>query len=413
MRFGLIGKPIKHSLSPLIHGKLHDVPYTLFETLDLGGTLDHSSLTLLNVTMPLKQEAFKIAQEKGPWALKTEAVNTLIKGPNGWAGFNTDASALHMLFSEWFKGRTSPSIHILGRGATAQTIIHVLNDLNLVDIHVYARTPRDGEKSWADLTHTSGILMNATPLGLKESPQEYPFDLNIISQFDGVFDVLYHPYRTPLIQAAIQKNVPAYSGLRMLIKQAIHAVNKTELKGSLKASEFDVFKSTLYESLNIVIIGMPQAGKSTWGKALAKYLQRPFYDLDEIITQTTKKTPQTWIETMGEEVFRNTENQTLKSLENVRGAVIATGGGTVMDADNVWRLKTNGVCVYLKAPVPRSFDATRPLSQDINAYQNLLKTRTPVYERVCDYTVERDLDTKKMFSTWEEKHEAFLRNQWT
>lgn len=413
MTFGLIGTPIKHSLSPFIHEKLHDVPYTLFETLDLGGTLDNPTLTLLNVTMPLKQEAYKMAQEKGPWALKTKAVNTLIKGPNGWAGFNTDASALHMLFSEWFKGRTSLSIHILGRGATAQTIIHVLKDLNFSEIHVYARTPRAGEKAWDDLIHASGILINATPLGLKESPQEYPFDLNIISQFVAVFDVLYHPYRTPLIQAAIDKNIPAYSGLRMLVKQAIHAVNKTDFKNHLKASEIDVFQSVLHESLNIVIIGMPQAGKSTWGKALAKYLKRPFYDLDDIITETTNKTPQTWIETMGEEAFRKTENQTLKSLESVRGAVIATGGGTVLDSDNVWRLKANGVFLYLKAPVPESFDASRPLSQNINAYQALLKTRTPVYERVCDYAVERDLDTNKMISRWEKKHETFLHNQWT
>lgn len=413
MRFGLIGKPIKHSLSPAIHSRLHDVPYSLFETLDLMRTLNHADLSMLNVTMPLKHEAFNSAKKKGPWALKTHAVNTLVKTKQGWEGFNTDASALHELFSEWFNDKKASPMHILGRGSTAQTIVAVLKELRLTDIHIYARTPRPNEKTWKDLSRASGILINATPLGLKESPQDYPFDLSVVQRFDAVFDVLYYPYRTPLLQAAIQSKIPTYSGLRMLIKQAIHAVKKTEWQNAFNATECDLFHSVLHESLNIVIIGMPQAGKTTWGKALAKYLNRPFYDLDDIITQSTQKSPQAWIETLGEEAFRKTENQILKTLHSVRGAVIATGGGTVMHSDNVWRLKANGVLVYLQAPSPESFDASRPLSATHNAYQSLLKTRTPVYERVCDYKLDRHIDRQKMVDTWEEKHEAFLRNQWT
>ena len=222
MSFGLIGGSIQHSLSPMIHKLLHDMPYPLYETLDLKGTLSLPSLNALNVTMPLKKAAFEVVHAHDDWAVKTGAVNTLIKTSDGWHGYNTDASALYELFSKWFKNDSEKAVHILGNGATSRTIQVVLNALGFTDITVHARHPKPGESTWDGLRHASGILMNATPLGLHESENEYPFDLHHVKQFDAVFDVLYTPYRTPLIQAAIRHGVRWTSGLTMLILQAIH-----------------------------------------------------------------------------------------------------------------------------------------------------------------------------------------------
>lgn len=409
--WGLIGTPIKHSLSPMIHAKLHDRPYHLYETLDLNKTLEIPHLMALNVTTPLKNKAFEIAQSKDPWAHKTHAVNTLVKKEDGWHGSNTDASALFSLFSRWFKKTTRP-VHILGNGATAHTIIEVLKALGFSHITVHARRPKAGEKTWEDLKAAAGILINATPLGLKETKHEYPFDLSVVRQFEAVFDVLYTPYRTPLIQEAQRNNIPWHSGLSMLVTQAQLAVELAHLKpftGSVQA----VFESVLDARLNIVLIGMPQAGKTTWGKALANHLKRPFYDLDEWITQTSEMTPQTWIETRGEAAFRMAEKKALHTLIDVRGAVIATGGGTILDTDNVSQLKAHGVLVYLNADAPETLSASRPLSSDIEAYQTLLKARTPIYQRVCDYEIQRHTDMKTMLQEWEERHATFLRHQWT
>ncbi len=412
MSFGLIGGSIQHSLSPMIHKLLHDMPYPLYETLDLKGTLSLPTLKALNVTMPLKKAAFEMAHAHDDWAELTGAVNTLIKTPEGWHGYNTDASALYELFSKWFKNDSEKAVHILGNGATARTIRVVLSALGFQDITVHARHPKAGESTWESLRDASGILMNATPLGLHETANDYPFDLNRVTQFDAVFDVLYTPYRTPLIQAAIRHGIRWTSGLSMLIQQAIHGAKLAQPKIPLKADAQTVFKTVLKNDLNIVIIGMPQAGKSTFGNALARHLNRPFFDVDAIIKETTGKAPHTWIESSGEAAFRRIEHETVKKLESQRGVVIATGGGTVLDPENVARLKAKGVLVYLQAPDPVSLDASRPLSSTIDAYHILKKTRTPLYERVCDYAIHRHEDFEIMKEKWEVSHDTFLRHQW-
>ena len=98
---------------------------------------------------------------------------------------------------------------------------------------------------------------------------------------------------------------------------------------------------------NIIIIGMPGAGKSTMGVVLAKTLGRNFIDTDIVIQEHARKLLQEIIDAEGPEAFLAIEEKTILSL-HCRNAVIATGGSVVFSEKAMEHLKVRGVVIYLK-----------------------------------------------------------------
>ena len=97
---------------------------------------------------------------------------------------------------------------------------------------------------------------------------------------------------------------------------------------------------------NIVLIGMPGCGKSTFGKRMAKRLQLPFYDADTVLEEREQRTIKAFF-AESEDAFRAAETRTLAYLAECDGAVIATGGGAVKRAENMELLKRGGVVVFI------------------------------------------------------------------
>jgi shikimate kinase len=107
---------------------------------------------------------------------------------------------------------------------------------------------------------------------------------------------------------------------------------------------------TLPHEKKIFLMGLPGCGKTFIGKKLATTLQRPFFDLDELITQHTGKTIVNIFTEEGEEAFRKIETETLRQYIFPQNAVVALGGGTPCFNDNISWLKKNGITIYIKAP---------------------------------------------------------------
>lgn len=106
---------------------------------------------------------------------------------------------------------------------------------------------------------------------------------------------------------------------------------------------------------NIVLIGMPGCGKSTFGKRMAKRLQLPFYDADSVLEEREQRTIKAFF-AESEEAFREAETRTLAYLAECDGAVIATGGGAVKRAENMELLKRGGVVILSTANRKTSSD---------------------------------------------------------
>jgi shikimate kinase len=147
---------------------------------------------------------------------------------------------------------------------------------------------------------------------------------------------------------------------------------------------------------SIALIGMMGMGKSVVGKALEQKTGLPRFDTDEIISSKSKMPITEIFSTHGEEHFRNLETETLRSMSLEEPAIIVTGGGIVLRAENMDLLRQLGTVVWLDAD-----EATlrtrirglsdRPLLQTANpraALSELLAAREPLYRRAADLRVD-------------------------
>lgn len=151
---------------------------------------------------------------------------------------------------------------------------------------------------------------------------------------------------------------------------------------------------------NIVLIGFMGTGKSVIGRRLARILRRRFVDTDREIERLTGKTVARIFSEDGEIRFRSEENLLCRKLAEPQGLVIATGGGTVLDPENVANLKAGGVLIGLTATpdvilerVGRKGD--RPLLRGSNKrakIEELMRARAGVYD-VADLTVDTGLSS--------------------
>ena len=123
-RFAVLGSPIEHSKSPLIHNYIFeqskfDARYERFEVSELPGFLEaHSNFSGFSLTMPLKDQAFEIATTMDASASITKSVNTLVPIEGGWHGYNTDVYGIQQAV-----GFDPEVVAVIGSGATARSAL--------------------------------------------------------------------------------------------------------------------------------------------------------------------------------------------------------------------------------------------------------------------------------------------------
>ncbi|BAZ12804.1 shikimate kinase [Calothrix sp. NIES-4071] len=147
----------------------------------------------------------------------------------------------------------------------------------------------------------------------------------------------------------------------------------------------------LLQGLNIYLIGMMGAGKTTVGRLLAEHLQYRFLDTDDVITKAAGKTINELFAQNGEEAFRSLESDVLSKVCAHTKLAVATGGGIILQRRN-WSYLHCGLVVWLDAPIDLLYnrlaaDTTRPLLQDADPKEKL---RTLAEKRQALYS-EADL----------------------
>ncbi len=144
---------------------------------------------------------------------------------------------------------------------------------------------------------------------------------------------------------------------------------------------------------NVILIGMPGAGKSTVGVVLAKRLGYDFVDTDLLIQRTAGKSLQAIINEDGLEVFRQIEEEVLLGLK-VEQTVVATGGSAIYSSPAMEHLKRNGTAVFINTPLPvlqlRIADmSTRGMViSPGDSFTELFIERNPLYRKFADIVVD-------------------------
>jgi shikimate kinase len=111
----------------------------------------------------------------------------------------------------------------------------------------------------------------------------------------------------------------------------------------------DMTEPQLSRKANLVLIGYRATGKSSVGAALARRLNRPLVDLDEVLVAEAGCTIADLVARSGWEEFRRREKELARRFGKRSGQVLATGGGVVLDLENVAVLRENGLLIWLKA----------------------------------------------------------------
>lgn len=171
----------------------------------------------------------------------------------------------------------------------------------------------------------------------------------------------------------------------------------------------------------IYLVGMPGAGKSTVGRALAKCLRLTFVDADHAITDRTGVAIATIFDLEGESGFRQREAALIEELSALSDIVVATGGGVIMRENNRALLRATGVVIYLRAKIDdlwarTQHDNKRPMLRAENPHAvlaSLLEIREPLYAEIADLVVET-VGYPKVTRLAQEIADRMVQNQlWT
>ncbi|WP_121115810.1 shikimate dehydrogenase family protein [Croceibacterium ferulae] len=258
----VIGEPIAQSKSPVIHG--HWLERAGIEgeyrrcLVSAEGLADYLAERRAdpawhgcNVTMPHKQAVLPLLDHVSPLATRIGAVNTIVRGIDGTlAGHNTDAPGfLEPLRPLLAQSHLLRMARVLGTGGAARAIVAALADAGFVLV-LAGRDPAKARALLDELAPASGglehhavslahfadptdfafddrqglldLVVNASPLGMAGQPP-LAFDLSHMPPGSVVYDIVTHPARTPLLDAASAAGLPTVDGLNMLIGQAAKA----------------------------------------------------------------------------------------------------------------------------------------------------------------------------------------------
>ena len=247
VKAAVLGNPIAHSLSPVLHGKA-------FEVLGISGTYEAikvesgglseflrrqgQSYDYLSLTMPLKEEVLDIAKASSikvdDLAQRIQSVNTLVKSGTGWSATSTDGSGFIKALANAGYDHFN-SVLILGAGGTARAVAGALDEI-ADSVSIMGRSIRRNAGIaacfrklvpefivWDDQIDLRqfDLVVNTTPSGAADLVAE-----NIPSKVEGLlFDVLYKPWPTLIARRWSDGGGKVISGLELLLYQGIDQIN--------------------------------------------------------------------------------------------------------------------------------------------------------------------------------------------
>lgn len=251
--YGIIGHPVAHSLSPLLHNRAFEARkenavYLAFDVdpKELPAAVDSIKalgIRGLNITLPHKEQIMFYLDTAAQTVDKAiGAVNTLVIDKGLIMGFNTDQHGFLEDVREALRFEPkNKSVLLLGAGGSARAVAFGLLGAGVSEMTVLNRTIDRGEgfrdylKSFfpeCSITSVSTIadlhgreldlLVNCTSCGMKKE-DPYPVNPEVLDQCAAVYDLIYAPTETRLLQEAARRGKPAVNGLGMLIRQAVMA----------------------------------------------------------------------------------------------------------------------------------------------------------------------------------------------
>ena len=441
---GLIGNPVKHTLSPLIHKSLASmtginmvyVPFEVKEKELKNAIKGAVALDIqgMNVTIPYKTDVIPFLDDVDPLAKAIGAVNTLVRTENGgFKGYNTDMTGLYHAMQDEGIELKDQTVVILGAGGVARPTAFLCANKGAKKVYILNRTfekavdVADEVNLALELTDSdekvvpmllgdyrkvleaedSFIAIQCTSVGLFPDVNSAVIeDEEFYKKVSSAMDLVYRPLQTKFLKLAKEAGAKTFSGLKMLLYQGIDAYELWNEDKGIKITKDqadEIYKSMMLEVVgasNIVLEGFMGSGKSTVSELLSEELMLELIDTDEVIEDTEGRTINEIFETEGEASFREMETDLLEAIDSDhwREFVISLGGGMPVKEENRELLRKIGKVVYLRAKPETIFervkdDDKRPLlktEDPLAKIEELLEKRAAFYEDVADMIIDTD-----------------------
>ncbi|OUL31634.1 shikimate dehydrogenase [Nostoc sp. 106C] len=255
---GVIGHPVEHSLSPVMHNAAIaqlglDYVYLPFpiapENLEVAlAGFAAVGVVGFSVTIPHKQAIMPLLSEITPIAQAIGAVNTVTRQDHQWVGTNTDIEGfIAPLQTTYHQDWSQKAAVILGNGGAARAVVAGCHQLGFAKIHVVGRNQQRLQEfydSWdnsslaanlqvhtwdklAKLIPQANLLVNTTPIGMYPKVDESPLSATEIAELPKeaiAYDLIYIPKPTQFLQLAEKQGAIAIDGLEMLVQQGVAAL---------------------------------------------------------------------------------------------------------------------------------------------------------------------------------------------
>ncbi len=270
---GIIGDPIEHTMSPVMHNaafKNREVDYVYLafrvKKEELGKAIDGMralNMRGLNITIPHKVAVIQFLDELDQLADKIGAINTIVNDDGVLKGYNTDATGFLQALQERGIEPKGKNVVIFGAGGASRAISFILAERgsSLVILNrtwdkakicadriseifqSEAAAPELNRENLAAALSQADILVNATSVGMSPNINETPVTSNLLKPDLVVFDIVYNPIKTRLQKEAEAAGATVISGLDMLVWQGALAFEKwTGLKAPVELMREKVIK---------------------------------------------------------------------------------------------------------------------------------------------------------------------------
>ena len=440
---GLIGNPVEHTLSPVIHNGLSEamgissvyVPWKV----EADGLEDaiHGAYELnilgMNVTVPHKNAVMEYLADIDDAARNIGSVNTLVRddGKHGYIGYNTDMPGLRRQIHEDGISLSGKTVVILGAGGASKAVVYMcliegagkiylvnrtigkagkiaedmnrlvksgallqseqhsfLNETNKGVYTEYDRVVPISLSEYNTISENDLIVFQATSIGLFPNVNDVVIDdPSFYEKIDTGIDLIYNPAETMFMKLVKAHGGIAYNALKMLLYQGVIAYelwHNVKVPDEIVEDMYVELKRQVYKKDNIVLIGFMGSGKTTFGKELAKVRHMDFVDTDEFIEARAGMSIAEIFAVKGEDEFRRIETETLKELRNqLSNTVLSTGGGMPLRRENALLLKDIGKVLYLNAATQVIYDRVKD-----DTGRPLLQGTNP-YDKICTMMKER------------------------
>ena len=275
--FGLIGHPVEHSLSPVLHHTLsdilgHEVLYAPFDVKkDLESAIKGAyelNVYGLNVTVPYKQEVMEFLTEVDTLAKKIGAVNTLVKTENGYKGYNTDMPGLKRAMEHDGIIISDRDFYLIGAGGVARAALVMLLENKAKRVHILNRSIEKAKElaetlkvgydtevtygfldSYKEFSLEKAVAIQATNVGMYPKVDEAAIeDLEFYQNIEAAYDLIFNPAATKFMRNADNCGKKAYNGLKMLLFQGVIAYeywNNVAVSDEVMAKVYDTMLEEL------------------------------------------------------------------------------------------------------------------------------------------------------------------------